>query len=226
MNVEFHEDIERFNELTIPFLLKNEAENNLLLAILNSLKENLYTYGDFPPILISISDNEEIKLISLRTPPFGLVLSYTNDDNTIPALVKELLKRNLDLPSILGPKKTVEKFVAPWCQKRNLKSRLIRNERIYKLEDVSKDTLGDRNFIKATKSHQELILEWGRQFTLEALPETKEKEIERTLKQLLKNIENGKIFLLLDKNEPVSMAGVTGKTPNGIRIGPVYTPPF
>jgi hypothetical protein len=131
----------------------------------------------------------------------------------------------MDLPSILGPQQAVEKFIKLWCQKKSLTSRLIRNERIYKLEKVSEDTLGDKEFIKGTRSHHELILKWGKQFTLEALPETKENAIERALKQLLKNIENGRIFLLLDKNEPVSMAGTTEKTPNGIRIGPVYTPP-
>jgi hypothetical protein len=30
---------------------------------------------------------------------------------------------------------------------------------------------------------------------------------------------------LWEQNGPVSLAGFTGPTPNGIRIGPVYTPP-
>lgn len=69
MKVEFYEDATRFNELVFPFLLRYEAENNLLFSILNSLKEDLYRYGDNKPILTSITDNDKIKLVSIRTPP-------------------------------------------------------------------------------------------------------------------------------------------------------------
>jgi hypothetical protein len=35
----------------------------------------------------------------------------------------------------------------------------------------------------------------------------------------------GRTLYLWEDGEPVSLCGVGGPTPNGIRIGPVYTPP-
>jgi uncharacterized protein len=37
--------------------------------------------------------------------------------------------------------------------------------------------------------------------------------------------EPGRTMYLWDDHEPVSMCGVGGETPHGVRIGPVYTPP-
>ena len=37
--------------------------------------------------------------------------------------------------------------------------------------------------------------------------------------------EGGGFWLWEDRGDPVSLSGFSGPTPNGIRIGPVYTPP-
>ncbi|GAI65679.1 unnamed protein product [marine sediment metagenome] len=58
-----------FMTLLILFLLVREAENNLLLSILNSLKEKIHRYGKEMPLLFSLTDHNDVKLIALRTPP-------------------------------------------------------------------------------------------------------------------------------------------------------------
>ena len=114
----FHSDIEAFCNLCFPFLLINEAANNLLFGILNNLKINLQTYSkEYQPVLISITDNEEIKLVSIRTPPFNQVISFTEDLSTIPLLVEELSQETPDLPGILGFKEGALKFGKSWAKK-------------------------------------------------------------------------------------------------------------
>ncbi len=48
--------------------------------------------------------------------------------------------------------------------------------------------------------------------------------MERTLESRF-GIESAGFWLWEDGGQPVSLAGFSGPTPTGIRIGPVYTPP-
>ncbi|UCD02573.1 MAG: GNAT family N-acetyltransferase [Promethearchaeota archaeon] len=205
--------------------MKNEAENNLIFSILNTIKINPKRYGEEKPILITVSENNELKLVSLRTPPYNQLLSYTDDLKSIDILAETLLQKKMDLPGVLGLKEGAKKFTKLWCKNKKLKSQLIRNERVYKLEKVVEETLGDRDFIRGTEENQTLILNWAKDFILEALPETEESKITRSLEALVKDIKNKKIFLLMDENEVVSMARKAGKTPNGNLVNLVYTPP-
>ena len=49
--------------------------------------------------------------------------------------------------------------------------------------------------------------------------------LERSIDARLEGSETSGITLWERDRRPVSLAGYTGPTPNGIRIGPVYTPP-
>jgi ribosomal protein S18 acetylase RimI-like enzyme len=220
-----YEDINEFYDIAFPFLLKREVENGLQISILNSLKKNIERYGEEPPILCIVDDDDDIKLISLRTPPYNQVLSYTDDLETMDILINALIKRKDSLPGVLGFKEGAEKFSKLWCEIKDVKSKIIRNERLYKLELVAEETLGKNKFIKATDSYKNIVLEWGREFLLEALPDRTSEMIERSLEQLRKDISEGSIFLLFDKNVPVSMARKAGKSVNGIAVNNVYTPP-
>ena len=225
MEVEFFEDINEFSDLVFPFLLKKEAENNLLFMILNSVKENISRYGDYKPYLITVSKKDEIKLVSIRTPPYNQLVSYTDDIKTIDILIEELINKNAKLPGIMGFKEGAERFVRLWCGKRGLKSQLVRNERGYKLIEVAEETIGNRDFIVGTELHQSIILQWAEEMVLEAGLMTEAEQMNRTLNQMKQDIKAQKIFLLEDYNMPVSMAKKAGKTPNGSLINFVYTPP-
>lgn len=225
MKVEFYEDINKFTDLVFPFLLKNEAKNNLLFMILNSLKENMHRYGDYKPSLIIVLENEEIKLVSIRTPPYNQLISYTDELKTIDFLIEELIKKNADLPGVLGFKQGAERFVNLWCEKKGLNPQLVRNERGYKLIEVAEETIGKRTFIVGTEANQSIVLKWAEEMVIEAGLMTEAEQMNRTLKQIKQDIIDQKMFLILDNNEPVSMARKAGKTPNGSLINFVYTPP-
>lgn len=225
MDIKFYNDIHEFYNLVLDFLLKKEAENNILLSILSTLKINPKRYGEENPVLITVNQDDEIKLVSLRTPPYNQIISYTRDLNNIDFLVDKLLQKDTEVPGILGFKEGVEKFINLWCESKNLKRKLVRNERIYKLGKVAEETLGNKVFIVGNEKNQAVILDWAKKFVYEALPETNESQLNRALEAIKEDIKNNKIFLLKDNDKIVSMARKAGKTPNGNLVNLVYTPP-
>jgi hypothetical protein len=72
---------------------------------------------------------------------------------------------------------------------------------------------------------RELVLAWVDAFSEEALQgRAVPLESERWLDRRLADPE-GEILLWEDAGEPVSLAAAGNATPNGLRVGPVYTPP-
>ncbi|MCK4380655.1 MAG: GNAT family N-acetyltransferase [Candidatus Lokiarchaeota archaeon] len=227
MKAQLYEDIYEFYDLSFPFLIKREVENGLLLSILNYLKDNVHRYGKEMPLLLALLENDDIKLIALMTPPHNLIISHTDDMTSIEIIIEELLKQKKELPGVLSFKEAANKFAKLWCEKKSLKFQVLRNERIYKLVEVSKDTLGTNKFTVATKVYQSLVLKWASEMLTEAIVEVSEEALERNRNNIKKELEEGnsRIYLIFDKNEPVSMARKSGKTLNGTGINLVYTPP-
>jgi len=76
----------------------------------------------------------------------------------------------------------------------------------------------------ATEGDRPLLLEWVRSFVAEAVPDgTPDLGPERAVDARLGEGRGG--FTIWEDGGPVSLAGWGGTTPNGVRIGPVYTPP-
>jgi len=225
MEARFYEDINEFCDIAFPFLLKREVINWSLIDILHYLKKNIHKYGEEIPLLVVLTEGEEVKLISQRTPPYPLIISYTNNMDCIERLVEELSKREEKLPGVLCFKKAAEIFTKLWCEKTSLNPHLIQEEQIYKLEEVSKETLGDKHFSVATKKYKSIVLKWARKMMIEALADVTQEELDRNINSFKNEFENdnSQIYILFDNNEPVSIARKMGKTPNGINL--VYTPP-
>jgi hypothetical protein len=78
----------------------------------------------------------------------------------------------------------------------------------------------------ATAGDREVLVEWNRDFLVEALPEPDvelphvEERVERSL-----TVEDAGTWLWETDGTPVALSGFWGPTPTGIRVGPVYTPP-
>jgi len=227
MEAKFYENVDEFYNVAYPFLLKHEAENNLPLAILISLKKNKNNYQEEKPLLFSYINNKELELIAIRTPSHALLIAYTDNLEGISVLVDELFKRKEKLPGVLSFKEAADTFANLWCEKKSLKCNLFRKERVYKLEQVSEDTLGARHFSVASKTHQKLVLQLVGEMMKEALVDVTEDDIEQTKKTYTKEFKENKssFYLLFDNNEPVSMVRKAGKTPNGNFVNYVYTPP-
>jgi predicted GNAT family acetyltransferase len=77
---------------------------------------------------------------------------------------------------------------------------------------------------QATAADLDLVAQWFVDFTEQALPDIETLTLNEAHEQVKIRIERGMIYLWED-GEVVSLAGSSRPTPNGIAIGPVYTPP-
>lgn len=227
METEYHKNVNEFLRLCTPFLIRYETENNLLFGILNNLKKDVHHYSkEHTPELISVTKENNLLLVAIRTPPFGQLLSFTKDIETIDLLVSELKKRKTKLPGVLGFKEGALRFCQLWVEGRNIKYELSMHERIYRLTKVNPNTMGKNVFVHATMDEKDLIFSWTQGFIRDCFPDRPEEAVAETAEGVEKVIEGKKFYILKVDEKPVSMVKSSGITPNGQAINAVYTPPL
>jgi uncharacterized protein len=201
------------------WLLRSEAEHNLLLGIANGLKRSAAGYE--PPIyLATVERDDEVVGCAFRTPPFKLGLTRMPGE-ALPLLVADVVQVYARLPSVLGPEREARGFAALWSERAGVAVRKGMRQRIYQLEQVlPPEPLPPGRFRAAGPEDIELVAEWIAAFIVEAgVPgldawqKAREKIAERTL------------FIWEDEQQPRAMAAEVGQTPHGARVGYVYTPP-
>jgi GNAT superfamily N-acetyltransferase len=206
-----------------PLLLEDEARNNLILGIAGVLRDRPGYYPEFR--LWLVEDGTEIVGAALQTPPFNLVLAQPRDDAVATALADAIAEEAIELPGVVGAPPEVEHFADAWEACSDSTRRVRRSQRIYRVSDVLFPTRVTGSGRVATAEDRELLVAWIRAFAEEALEGTPSPAADtvRVVDARLADASSG--FMLWDDEGPVSLAGWGGVTPNGVRIGPVYTPP-
>ena len=222
MEINRFQDPFKFRNNVRGFLLQHEAENNLIFSILEGIISKRYTGEN---LMVSVEEGGNIVLAAIMTPPKNVVLSFTRKLKSIDELIKHLELNKISIPGVLGFKKGSKRFAKAWSKINSISFELVMNERIYKLEDVNEQVLGKREFIKADLTRESIILNWTKLFIEEALPGEISDFNDEYVQVIKDRIKNGRYFILMDRNEPVSMVHKAGKTPNGNLINLVYTPP-
>jgi predicted GNAT family acetyltransferase len=217
-----HQDLDEFLATAGPFLAAREAEHNLMLGIISSVRDS--DAYDGPPQLLSVADERGAVLAAaIRTPPHNMVLSEVNDLGAVGLLAGALAAESL--PGMVGPPAAVRAFADAWTGARGQSWSSGREERIYRLERVVEPMPGPGAARLADAADRETVGDWLRAFEREALNEEAEAGlIDRALDSWLR-IGSRRFWLWDVDGRPVSMVGSGGRTPTGVRIGPVYTPP-
>jgi uncharacterized protein len=94
---------------------------------------------------------------------------------------------------------------------------------IYRLETVRPVSSVPGAAREASERDRELLVEWTRAFVEETFGGVSIRTPEEMVDARLRSPSGG--FTLWEYGAPVSLAGWGGPTSNGIRIGPVFTPP-
>jgi uncharacterized protein len=209
-----------FIEAAGPFLVEREAEHNLMLGVASSLVEAPEAYNG-PPYLATVTDAGRVVAAAIQTPPFRLILSEIDAPAAIDCLAADVLRR--DLPGVLGPAEHVAAFVEARARLGGPLAEYEMAERVYRLTEVRPVAGVSGRLRPADGSDRELVIEWVEAFMREAFgdadPATVAADADRWL------AGRGRTLHLWEDGGVVSLAGTGGRTPNGIRIGPVYTPP-
>jgi hypothetical protein len=202
------------------FLAEREAAHNLILGITSGLTTNPGIWAA-APYLAAVSDDGDVVFASIRTPPYNLVLSEIDDESYLLPLADDLA--SVDLPGVMGPEPGVATFADAWSARTGRAHRRAMEERISRLERVRDVARPPGSMRPAAEPDRELLADWLVAFETEALPEELPSDPGPMIDRYLAGGARG--LRLWDDGGPVALCGFGGPTPNGVRIGPVYTPP-
>ncbi len=224
VRVERLPDARAFLDTAGPFLERREAEHNLLFGIAANLIADPERPMTAPPFFAAVRRNGDVVAAALMTPPFNVVLSWTGDPKAVQALAADLGQGRVHVPGVTAPVEMARAFAAAWAEPRGQLAERTMAERIYRLERVTPPVGVSGGTRVATPADRDLLIAWSDAFLREALDRDDPWEPAEIVDGALRS--GTRLFYLWEHDgRPVSMAGVTGPTPHGIRVGPVYTPP-
>jgi uncharacterized protein len=207
------------------YLAAHEAEHNLMFGICSTISRTPELFDEPPRFAVVTDARGAVRAAALQTPPFNLVLSLVDRDDATDALADAL--RDEPLPGVLGPKDPAARFVARWGELTGRDAAIELAERIFRLDRVEPPPRPARGSWRIVDDRdREVIATWIVAFHDEAVPESPPipdplAAADRWIAQAAGRIG----YVWEDDGEVVSLVGAGGETPNGIRIGPVYTPP-
>jgi uncharacterized protein len=218
------DDAQAFLRLAGPLLERDEARNQLPLGIAGTLMARPDAY-DVVHYWVVREGNEPVAA-AVRTEPFNLVLGDPSSDAALGSLLEAVVTDDPAVPGIVGNLPFVEPAAERLAAASGRSAERILSQGVYGLTAVRDVARAPGEARAATTEDRAQVLAWVRAFADEAIPDPEEafERMERNLQSRFGG-EGGGFWLWEDRGEPVSLSGFSGPTPNGIRIGPVYTPP-
>jgi uncharacterized protein len=208
-----------FLERATPLLLSDEARHNLIFGVAVTLRDQPGHYPEHR--LWLVLGGTSVVAAAVRTPPHNLILACPGNQNAVEALASAI---DEELPGVIGAVPEVETFASAWAAAHGVRGELRVAYGIYALDELIPPPPVSGTPRPASPEDSPLLRAWLRDFAREARGEEEDEErLERVLAARFARADAG--FVLWEDGDPVSLAGFGGTTPNGTRIGPVYTPP-
>lgn len=224
MLVRRFDDPVAFRDAATPYLLRDEARHNLLLGISTTLIQRPDLYEAFD--LWVVSEGDKVTGAALRTHPLNLVLAQPSNEAAMDALIDRLLQERQELPGVIAAIPELETFVGAWTSENGLDATRVLRHGVYELREVLPVPAAPGSARPVTPEDRDQVIPWIISFAEEALPEDNETERQiRFVESRLASTDDAGLWFWEDGGRPVSVSGYGGATPNGMRIGPVYTPP-
>ena len=221
--IERVEDPARFASEVEPFLARREAENNLLLGIASGMAAQPDGFDESNSYLAIGRRGGQIVGAAIWTTGYRVVLSFPEDVAFAAALGAAIVCTGLEVAGFLGPTGAGAPFAGPFLAS-GVAVREGTPQLIYRLGRIPVVPDVPGSLRAATREDRETLIEWWMGFVLDTSGEGVAREVVAArVDGHLASAESG-IYVWQD-GEPVSMATARGRTPNGIRIGGVYTPP-
>jgi len=221
MHAERLEDAAEFLTEAGPLLLADEARHNLILGIAGTIRDSPDVYP-LRSLWVVRKEGRPVAA-AIRTPPYNLILARPESPVALEALADGIAE---ELPGVNGCVPEAEEFAELWAERSGVRPRTNMRQGIYALQQVRPLPAVPGSARVATLDDRDLVLRWWIAFGDEVLHEggPGRENAEAMVGHRL--AARGRGFLLWeDAGDVVSIAGWGGATPNGIRIGPVYTPP-
>ena len=214
------DDASQYYQRIESYLLQDEAVNCLPLASSSRLcKKEDYDKASY----LALVENEgTILTTAIHIRDRRLLLSKSSDVEAVELIARDLAVSSPSIPGITAPQTEAETFVVVWRSLTQQSTELKVVMLIQQLEQLNALDSAVGRLRLAALDEIELITEWIQAFVKEALGVN---ELKADSQQwAIRHLEENSLYVW-ENNKLVSMASYGGKTPNGIRIGSVYTPP-
>ncbi|HEX6559451.1 MAG TPA: GNAT family N-acetyltransferase [Longimicrobiales bacterium] len=212
-----HSDASQFLERARPWLVGNEAENNLILGVAAQLERSWAANPG--AYLATIEHDGAVTGCAFRTPPYKLGVTRM-PLGAARALAEDVVTAFDDAPSVLGNEAVASAVASHVAEARGLSVEPGMRQCIYELKQV---VMPERHAPGKLRLGQPGDAELFAQWLIEFAAETGHGPADlRSYTQA--HIANKTLFLW-DDHGPKTCAVWAGTTPHGVRIGFVYTPP-
>jgi predicted GNAT family acetyltransferase len=201
-----------------PWLLRAEAEHNLIIGIARQLAAGTMLTGK-PVYLATVERDDDIVGCAFRTPPYKLGVTRMPTE-AIDALVADVAQVYDELNAVMGDEETARVFAEAWARERGLGVARGVQHRIYQLDAVIEPAHEVPGAARLARMMDvPLVTQWIYEFSIEARVHTDNAAALATAR-----IKQSSLYLWIVDGAPVSMAAWSGETPHGRRVGYVYTP--
>jgi predicted GNAT family acetyltransferase len=216
-------DVDRFELLAGPFLRERETENCVMLGLCSQMRAGTTSIQSFLPYFGVVQRGDAVVGAALVA-GFLVLLSDPIDPDALPLLVADIAREAPDVPGVVAEVSTSRRFAELWTAQTGQPHRLNMSERIFRLERVIPPRRVDGEMRVATDTDHQLLAEWLAEFNSEALGQATDAAAMHAFAARWIARQGRTMYLWVVAGRPVSMVGVSGETPNGIRVAPVYTP--
>lgn len=219
MRVTRFEDPRQFATHVTPLLMAREAEHNLILGLATSLAARP---GQADPMLYAVERDDEPVAAGVMTPGHPLVLS-TAPDSAIAPLAARLAADGVKVPAASGPDETVAAFAVAWSAQTLAPYRTHSMLGLHHLTEVLSPPRPAEGAMRAAGPDDVgFATAWAERFFVET-GHVGQDDPRRVVEE---RVREGRLSFWCDPaDRPVCMVGWAGKTPNGVRVNFVYTPP-
>ncbi|HET7727196.1 MAG TPA: GNAT family N-acetyltransferase [Candidatus Limnocylindrales bacterium] len=223
LRVVSYPDVAAYLDAVGPFLIAREAEHNLLLGIAGTVRDYPDVYPG-PKLFLAAMDGDEVITVASRTDPWRILLSETAHPEAVELFVPAAAGHGTPLPGVAGPPAPAARFARAFGAATGRAASRTMAERVFRLERVIPPPLPPGRWRSAELADVDRIAAWLVAFQAEAVPHDPPM---RDVHEVVTAWVGGRRFVYLWEvdGKPVSLATASAPTPNGIRIGPVYTPP-
>jgi len=194
------------------YLLEHEAEHGLMLAVasvtLIAPAESWWS--------LARAHDGQVVAAALRTMP-KMMLSREGARGAMAALAADARQANFD--SIIGPWPSLESFAAAFGGRWRPTHRHV----LYECRAVTGSPVARGQRVVIAPPDRSLIADWIQAFSAEAIGDGATREAAETLVD--RHLRDGSMWVWRVDDEAVACAAAVGRTPHGIRLNAVYTPP-
>ena len=222
-------NVNDFYNVTYEVLMRHEAQNVIPLGNIIIGNEGKDKTGWRDPanwFMATVSNDSGIALTAVMTPPKNLTLYATNNQNdstAISCLIEGMAQAKITIPGLMAEKSLAEMFAQQYATKHNLTAEIAKNQRIYELSEVN-PAIPKANLRPARESDMSFLPYWDAAFYTDCfdghLSVGEDAEDYRYI------IRSNRVYIMEDKDMPVTMAKISRDLQTVCVIGYVYTPPY